>query len=163
MNWHSRGQKLISRVMYHWGWCKSLWWLLVFSAFAALVSGVIYTILGWQQLSTSQQAVFYASDFLYMVASYEVLFLLLNLMGAGLYISLLAAVVQWMGKNGLMPMALGYARAWRLVLVTATLPLIFVLVFGQLLHMSLMLALVLMLVHGLWLRSIDIPAEPQED
>lgn len=162
MTLHGRWQQLLTRALYHWGWGKSLWWLLVFSAMAALISGVIYTILGWHKLTASQQAVFYAADFLYMVASYEVLFLLLNMLGAGLYVSMLAAVVQWMGRNGLMPLALGYARAWRLVLVTATLPLILVLVFGQLLHMTLMLALILMLVHALWLRSIDIPAEPWE-
>lgn len=160
MTLYARWEHMLTRALYHWGWGKSLWWLLVFSAVAALISGVIYTILGWQKLTDSQQAVFYAADFLYMVASYEVLFLLLNLLGAGLYVSLLAAVVQWMGRNRLMPLALGYARAWRLVLVTATLPLILVLVFGQLLQMTVLLALIFMLVHGLWLRSIDIPDEP---
>lgn len=148
------------RALYGWGWLQSIGVLVGFCLAAAVVSAVWSSTVGWASLPQAEQDTLVMADMLTVFSAYAILFLLLNLGAALVYVSSLALLAWWMGKSGYMP-ALSYPRAWRLVLVTGILPLSLVLVFGQVLMLSFALALVVMLVHGLWLRTVDIPVMPE--
>lgn len=147
---------VLRQALYEWGWLKSLCVLLLFSASAALLAALWFSIAGWQALPEADKAIFLASDFLFMLSAYAVLFLMLNTGASLLYVTLMGGFIHGMGRYGHMR-TLSFPQAWKLALLSGMVPLAIVLVFGQVLQLSFGLALVLMLVHGLWLRTLDLP------
>lgn len=159
--WLTQWQRVLQRVLYSWGAGKSLWVVLVFSVLAAAASSLWYSLAtGFSMADASQQQYFQGDGFGYALASYTILFAILNFGATVIYVSGLALMLLWMGKWDYMP-PLRYAVAWKLVLLTGMVPLVIVLVFGPMLQLPASMAAVLMLVHALWLRTLDIP-EPDE-
>lgn len=150
---------LLARALHGWNGWTCLWVVLLFCAVAALAGASWYAAAGWLAVPEAEKAGFHAADFLFLLAAYGVLFLMLNIGATLAYVTVLGLALRAMGRYGLMTL-LPFVKAWKLALLTGMVPLAVILVFGQVLQLPFGLALALMLVHGLWLRTIDLPEGP---
>lgn len=159
--WLRQWEHLLQRALYGWGAGKSLWIAVVFSVVIAAISSLWYSLAkGFSMASATQQQYFQGDGFGYALLSYTALFSILNIAATLIYVTALSLMLLWMGRWGYMTLR-PYPVAWKLVLLTGMVPLLIVLVFGPMLQLPPSLAALLMLVHVLWLRTLDIP-EPDE-
>lgn len=161
VRWLAGWEIFLRRVLYQWSGVKGIGVWLMFSAATALVSALWIVLSHMMMLPPAGEAI--PQDGLWnIVLSYAVLFFLLNAATSLVYVTLLTLFVLWMAKWGFMqPVA--FAPAWRLLMVTGIIPLAIVLVLGPILRMTFLFALLLMLVHALWVRTLDIPPPPEPE
>lgn len=157
----ARWQRFFTHAYHHWNWPKVLGMWAVCSVVAALLSALWFTAVQWGEFDTPAKATFAASNFLAVVVSYVVLFSIINLFSAALYVVMMGFAVLWMGQFGYIR-SMPYAQACRLVLITGLFPMALVLVFGRILDISPALGVMFMLVHAAWLHSTDLPAAPDD-
>jgi hypothetical protein len=158
-----RWQQFFSQALYNWNGWKTAGFILGFSAVAAFVSALWFSLQGWWAMPQEAQHALPLREFTLVLTSYGVLFLLLNVLSVVFYVALMGWVVQWMGRLGYMP-ALPYLRACKLVLITGIFLLTIILVFGQIWNISFNLGILLMLVHAAWLRNIgELPNKTGAD
>lgn len=156
-----RWQRFLTRALYQWRGWDVFGFIVAFSIMAAAISAFWYSLQGWNALPHEQAADFTLRDFAIVMASYGILFCVLNIASTVVYMLFMGWIAKWMGAFGHIP-ALSYSRACKLVLITGILPLMIILAFGQVLELSFSFGALLMVVHAAWLRNTDLPAAPPE-
>jgi hypothetical protein len=159
-HWKARWNQWLAQAVYGWGGWKLFGFLALFSAVAALLASAGYSLAEWREAYPPEERQWLPEDmFLMVFASYSILFFMLNVASSVVYMLVMGLIVYWMGLLQHMP-RLAYGRACKLSLVTGMLPLVIVLVFGQVMELPVSLAGLLMVVHAAWLRSIELPPPP---
>lgn len=146
------------KVAYHeWTGWKMVRFVLKICLLASIISGIWYTLQRWLDLGATEAAAFGSAQFLQVAASYSALFFMINTACVVLYMVAMGWLVYVMSRFGCIQQ-MDFIKSCKLTLLTGIFLLLIMLMFAQMLGITLSAwgMMLLVLTHAAWLVNMDL-------